>query len=99
MTAQNTQPDFIFNLAIPVYKPSAQDIEFLSDPQHVEPFLYSLLESGHLSREELGAFVRFALQVSGVTPFLLDEFLKAYRAHAEESSILTPKGPKIIVPA
>lgn len=97
------QPDFVFNLAIPVFKPSAQEVEMVADPKNVEPFFGRLLADGYMTPEELAAFVRFALQVSGVTPFLLDEFLKTYRQHSAEVTkkvdILKPTGPKIIVPA
>jgi hypothetical protein len=97
------QPDFVFNLAIPVFKPSEQEIEVMSDPRNIEPFFAQLLQQGYLTPEELAAFVRFALQVSGVTPFLLDEFLNTYRQHETEVSkskvdILKPSGPKIIIP-
>ena len=100
---ENNQPDFVFNVAIPVFKPSEQEVEVMSDPRNVEPFFAKLLEDGYMTSEELAAFIRFALQVSGVTPFLLDEFLKTYRQHGMETrkkvDILKPTGPKIIVPS
>lgn len=96
------QPDFVFNLAVPVFKPSEEEVQVMSNTQNIEPFFAHLVKSGYLNTEELAAFVRFTLQLSSFTPFLLDEFLNSYRQNTEPQQkkvdILKPTGPKIITP-
>lgn len=98
----NQQPEFVFNLAVPVFKPSQEEIEAVSNTQNIEPFLARLVKSGYLTTEELAAFIRFTLQLSGFTPFLMDEFLSSYRNQInppKEVDILKPPKKKIITPS
>ena len=93
------RPDFIFNLAVPVFKPTDEEVQVVSNSQNVEPFFSQLLKDGYLTPEELAAFVRFTLQLSSFTPFLLDEFLNTYRQNTQpKPDIIKPEGPRIITP-
>lgn len=96
---EQQQPDFVFNLAVPVFKPSEEEVQVMSNTQNIEPFFAQLVKDKYLTTEELAAFVRFTLQLSSFTPFLLDEFLNTYRQNTQSKvDILKPTGPKIITP-
>lgn len=73
----------IFNLAVPINKPSEEDIELFRG-DHVEAFIKHLMVAEYLSAEEAAAYTRFIAELGGSLTFLLDEFLKVYREHFGE---------------
>ena len=93
------QPDFVFSLQVPVYRPTDEEIQVMSNTQNIEPFFAQLVKDKYLSTEELAAFVRFTLQLSSFTPFLLDEFLNSYRRNTQEQPEIIKPSSKIITPS
>lgn len=97
-------PDFLMTMNVPINVPTQEEVVMLSDENTMEPFLRALVDAGHLTREEVAAYIKFVMEFSSFTPFVMDSFLQSYR-HAmsqkeEESRIIKPNGSgKLIVPS
>lgn len=77
------EPDFVFNLQIPVNVPTQEEVDLISP--HLESYIQQLVESEHLSQEEAVAFVKFASELGSFTPFMMDSFLQSYRRNKTET--------------
>lgn len=91
--SEEVNPDFVFGINIPVFVPTDEEVEILSES--LEDHLVSLIDSDYMTRQEALAYVKFVTQVSNITPFTLDAFLATYRRNMEEreeqaSQIITP---------
>lgn len=99
------QPDFMMGLNLPINIPTEEEIEMLTNPETIEPFLQALIEAGHMSAEEVAAYIKFVSEFATFTPFVMDSFLQSYRnamaqkKEEEGGRIIKPNGPgKLIVP-
>lgn len=78
------EPDFIFNLNIPVNEPSNEEVDMISP--HLESYLQALVDSGYLTSIEAVAFVKFTSELGSFVPFMMDSFLQSYRNSQSEKS-------------
>lgn len=78
----NTTADFVFGINIPVNIPREEEINAISDS--LEDSIMSLVGSGYMTLEEAVAYVKFSTQLASFVPFMLDGFLKSYRANMEK---------------
>lgn len=92
-------------LNLPINIPTQEEVEMLTSPETMEPFLLALVRAGHMNREEVAAYIKFISEFATFTPFVMDSFLQSYRGamsqkRAEEGSkIIKPNGSgKLIVP-
>jgi hypothetical protein len=86
------QPEFSVSLNIPVFVPTEEEVASVENS--LEPFLAKLIESGHLTAEEVVAYMKFSMDLASFAPFFMDEFLKIFRANKNrpaESRIIVPR--------
>lgn len=88
------QPDFAIQLSVPANFPTPQEIELYT--ANLEPFLEKLVETGHLNKEEMAAYLRFTAEFAQFSLFMMDHFLASYRQAREEKP--APSG-RIVIPA
>jgi len=72
-------PDFIFNIGMPVYIPSEEEIEAVGGM--LEAHLNFLIENKYATKEEIVAYIKFGSLLAASSTFLLDNFLEQYRKH------------------
>lgn len=82
--SQNNEPDFMFSLNIPVNTPTQEEIDLITP--HLELYLSTLVEQGHMSNEEAVAFVKFSSELGSYVPFMMDAFLQSYRRNITKKS-------------
>lgn len=92
------QPKFVFNLLLPVFMPTQEELAIVHDDRLVEPFFQHLLKQNYLTHEELAAFLKFITYVPSFLPALLDEFLRVYREEADKDMRESARS-KLVLPA
>lgn len=93
MSEDKRKIQYVVNVPVPISVPTPDEVAAATPS--FEPFLAKLVESKHMSEEEVTAFLSFASYLSGSAPFLLDTFLESYRTLKAE---LTKNNSKLLLP-
>jgi hypothetical protein len=73
--------DFVFGIKIPISIPTEQEINSIKDT--LEESFRVLIENNYMTLEETVAYIKFVTELTTLSPFALDGFLKTYRANIE----------------
>jgi hypothetical protein len=73
--------NFVFAIKIPINIPTEQEINAVKDS--LEESFQVLIQNGYMTLEETVAYIKFITELTTLSPFTLDGFLKTYRANIE----------------